>query len=602
MVEATFTGTGSLAQAIANGRRLLTDDPRAAAAQAREILRVNSGTRPALRLLADALRATGRTDEAARADLEAMERASTEPLLARAAASLARLQLSQAEHALRTHLRDDPDDPSALMMLAQVAGQVGIYGEAEKLLRRVLDRLPGFVEGQLALARLLVGRNRPAEARDLHAALQERDPDNPAVLRSMASLLADLGDYTEALAIHERLTALAPDDADVRIGHAHLLKTVGRSAEAIAAYERALTIRPDHGEAWWSLANLKTFPFEPRHVAAIREAIARGGGDQANRLHLHFALGKALEDAGDYAESFLHYDEGNRLRRAMLAYDPDRTTAEVRRTKAILDAGFFAERRGWGDPSEEPIFVLGLPRSGSTLVEQILASHSMVEGTSELPYVQALVRALVAERWQAPGAAWPDLLGDLDAKAFRALGRDYLSRAAVHRKTASPRFIDKMPNNWADLGFIHLILPHARIVDVRRDPLDCCFSNFRQHFARGQSYAYSQREIGRFYCDYVDLMDHFDRMLPGRVHHVRYEELVDDPEREVRRLLDCLGLPFEDACLRFHESRRAVRTASAEQVRRPINRDGIGQWRNYEPWLGPLKDALAPVLRAAPGS
>jgi hypothetical protein len=330
-------------------------------------------------------------------------------------------------------------------------------------------------------------------------------------------------------------------------------------------------------------------------------ALAKPGLGDDDRLHLHFALGKALEDRGEAESAFAHYSQGNRLRRSALRYDADETERLVERAIALFTPAFLAERDGLGCPAPDPIFILGMPRAGSTLVEQILASHSKVEGTMELPDIPALARRLDGRSaGGAGGLRYPDSLATLTAAQLSKLGEDYLERTRIQRKTGRPLFVDKMPNNWIHAGFIHLILPRARIIDARRHPLDCTFSNFKQHFARGQSFTYDQVELGLYYRAYVRLMAHFDKVLPGRVHRVIYERMVEDPEGETRHLLDRLGLPFEPACLRPHENARAVRTASSEQVRRPINRDGLDRWRPFEPWLGPLKKALGPVLDAYP--
>jgi tetratricopeptide (TPR) repeat protein len=380
------------------------------------------------------------------------------------------------------------------------------------------------------------------------------------------------------------------------MSYGHALKTVGRQQDGIAAYRRALDLAPSLGEVWWSLANLKTVPFTDADVAAMEEALTRPGLAAEDLYHLHFALGRAYEERKAFEASFRQYDEGNRLRREAIGFDIAEFESFIADSKRLFTAGFFAERAGMGCPDPDPIFILGMPRSGSTLVEQILASHSMVEGTMELPDIPALARRLGLGKPGADGAAYPGCLADLDAEALAALGREYLERTRIQRKTDRPYFIDKLPNNWAHAGLIRLILPNARIVDARRHPLDCCFSNFKQHYARGQGFSYSLDDMGRYYRSYVDLMAHMDAVLPAPPYRVIHERLVDDPEGEIARLLDHLGLPFEPACLAFHETERAVRTASSEQVRRPINRAGIGQWKPYEPWLDPLKAALGPVL------
>jgi tetratricopeptide (TPR) repeat protein len=373
-----------------------------------------------------------------------------------------------------------------------------------------------------------------------------------------------------------------------------------RRDEGVEAYRRSITLEPAFGEAYWSLANLKTFRFEPAEIAAMEAKVADSTVKDVDRLHLEFALGKAYEDAGDWATSFSHYEKANALQRARFRYDPDHNSERLRRLKAIFTREFFAARAGAGCPSPDPIFIVGLPRAGSTLLEQILSSHSRVEGTMELPEIIAIARELRAQSGSQAVGAYTDRLAALDAALLRELGERFLANTRVYRKSGRPFFIDKMPNNFLHIGLIHLVLPNARIIDARRHPLACCISNYRQHFASGQRFAYDLADLGRYYRDYVELMAHFDAVLPGRVHRVIYERLVEDTEAEVRRLLDYCGLPFEDACLRFFENERAVRTPSSEQVRQPIYREAVDQWRRYETWIGPLKDALGPALSAYP--
>ncbi len=384
------------------------------------------------------------------------------------------------------------------------------------------------------------------------------------------------------------------------MSYGHALKTHGREADSIKAYERSIELLPSLGEAYWSLANLKTLRFTAAQIEAMRTQLARADIADEHRFHLHFALAKALEDSGAYAESFQHYAQGNRLRRAGIQYSADDVTAQTQRSKSLLTADFFARRRGYGHPSPAPIFIVGLPRAGSTLIEQILSSHSLVEGTMELPDIPALARSVMqAARLEGP-ARYPEPLLSLDEQQCHALGERYLAGTRIQRKSDAPFFIDKLPNNFTHLGLIQLALPNAKIIDARRHPLGCCFSGFKQHFARGQNFTYGLEDIGRYYHDYVELMSHFDKALPGRIHRVFYEKMIEDTEGEVRRLLEYCGLPFEPGCLRFYENERAVRTASSQQVRQPIYRGGLEQWRHYEPWLQPLKTALGPILDRYP--
>jgi hypothetical protein len=332
----------------------------------------------------------------------------------------------------------------------------------------------------------------------------------------------------------------------------------------------------------------------------VRAALGRNDLTADDRLHFEFALGKALEDAASYEESFAHYAVGNAIRREHHRHNADEHTAYVRRSKALYTTDFFAARAGAGAPASDPIFILGLPRAGSTLLEQILASHSLVEGTMELPDIPAIAHELAGRTAKDAEPRYPQVISGLTHAELRALGERYLAATRVQRKGSAPFFIDKMPNNCLNVGLIHLILPNAKIIDARRHPLGCCFSAFKQHFARGQNFSYALDDVGRYYCDYVELMAHFDAVLPGRIHRVFYERMIEDTEREVRRLLASCGLPFEEQCLRFYENNRAVRTASSEQVRQPIFHEGVDHWRHYEAWLGPLKEVLGPVHECYP--
>ncbi len=499
--------------------------------------------------------------------------------------------LRRAEQLLRPRLKDDPFDVAAIRMMAELAGRLGRYRDAEALLRRALELAPGFGPARANLATVLHRQNRSDEALVELDRLLAEEPDNPTHANLKAAASARLGEFDEAIALYEAVLERAPDQPKIWMSYGHVLKTVGRQAEAIAAYRRAIVIRPGLGEVWWSLANLKTVSFADEDVAAMTAALASPGLSDEDRLHLHFALGKALEDRGSAEASFGHYVRGNAIRREQLPYAPEDTDEQVRRAKSIYTPSFYAARQGWGCPAPDPIFILGMPRAGSTLIEQILASHSQVEGTMELPDIPALA---------ARTGSGDTPVDQLTAEQVRKLGEEYLERTRIQRKTDRPFFIDKLPNNWAHVGLIRLILPNAKIIDARRHPLASCFSNFKQHFARGQSFTYGLRDVGLYYASYVELMAHFDRVLPGHIHRIIYERLVDHTEAEIRALLDAMQLPFEEGCLRFWETDRAVRTASSEQVRRPINRDGLEPWKPYEPWLGELKDALGDVLSDYP--
>jgi tetratricopeptide (TPR) repeat protein len=595
-------GQASVADALRHGTRLLREDARLAAEQAREILAVSPGNADAYRLLGAALRRGGEDEAAEQAEIDAISVSIGDPALVAAAEALLDNDLPAAETLLRARLHEKPLDVAAIRMMAELAGRIGRFADAENLLRRALELAPAFAAARANLATVLYKQNRPAEAVAELDRLETGGEAAEAHRNLKAAALGRIGGYDEAIAIYEDVLARMPAQPKVWMSYGHVLKTVGRQADSIAAYRRAIAIAPGLGEVWWSLANLKTVEFGAGDIAAMETALGAPDLGEEDRLHLHFALGKALEDLGRAEPAFAHYAEGNRIRRAQLHYDPDEISAHVRRSIALFTAEFLAARADWGEPAPDPVFILGMPRAGSTLIEQILASHAEVEGTMELPDVAALAKRLGQRKAKTEASAYPEGLAGLDAPALAALGRDFLESTRVQRKTGKPYFIDKMPNNWLHVGLIRLILPRAKIIDARRHPLACCFSNFKQHFARGQGFTYDQAELGRYYRDYVTLMAHFDAVQPGLVHRVIYEEMVADPEAEVRKLLAFLGLPFDPACLKFYDNERAVRTASSEQVRRPINREGLDVWRSYEPWLGPLEEALGPVLDAYPGA
>jgi Flp pilus assembly protein TadD len=499
-------------------------------------------------------------------------------------------RLNEAEPLLRSRLKDDPFDVAAIRMMAELAGRIGRYKDAENLLRRALDLAPGFTAAHANLATVLYRQNRAVEALEQLDLLREIEPNHSGHANLKAAALGRIGDYQEALDLYEEVLANIPDQPKIWMSYGHTLKTVGRQEDCIKAYRQAIDVMPSLGEVWWSLANLKTVRFDDGDVAAMEAQIARTDLSREDRFHLHFALGRAYEERAQAKAAFDHYARGNELRSEDLGYDPAEITQHVVATRTLFTTAFLKARAGQGCASPDPIFILGMPRAGSTLIEQILSSHSQVEGTMELPDIPVLFRTL------GGAEEWPARLAALTAQDLHSLGEAFLDRTAIQRKTSKPYFIDKLPNNWMSVGFIHLILPNARIIDARRHPMDCCFSNFKQHFAKGQGFSYSLEHMARYYRDYVTLMDHFDMVLPERIVRVIHENLIDDSDREISRLLTSLDLPFEENCLRFHENDRAVRTASSEQVRRPINRDGVDQWKPFEAWLGPLKDVLGPNL------
>lgn len=515
------------------------------------------------------------------------------PALIDAALALAEDRLHDAEPLLRSRLRDAPTDVAAIRMMAELAARIGRLKDSEALLKRALELAPTFGAARANLATVLYKQNRFPEALEQLDAVLAEGGDNPSQQNLKAAALGRIGGYDEAIGLYSELTGRFPEQAKLWMSYGHMLKTVGDQEASIAAYRQALKIEPALGEVWWSLANLKTVRFSDDDVTAMDAALTAAGLAQEDAFHLHFALGKANEERGDHEVAFKHYARGNHLRAEELAHDPDVVTALVDQVILQFKPKFIEARIG--HPAKDPIFIVGMPRAGSTLIEQILSSHSMVEGTMELPDIPAM-----AMREGRDKGGWIEAVADMTADDLDRLGSEYVERTRIQRKSGKPFFIDKLPNNWSYLGFIRLILPNAKIVDARRHPLDCCFSNFRQHFAKGQSFSYDLTHMGRYYRDYVRAMAHFDSVLPGYVHRVIHEELLDNPEHEIRRLLDHLDMPFETACLSFHENKRAVRTASSEQVRRPINRDGVDQWKSYETHLGPLKAALGDLWKTYP--
>jgi tetratricopeptide (TPR) repeat protein len=628
------TQTGNLQTALAQAAKLLGARPALAEEQANEILKVVPGNAEAVLLLARARRlqgngkgarevlerltrihpnfpeayyelgeiltAMGETRLADDAYARAIRASVHNPRLIEAANALCENNLAVAERILREFLKTHPTDVAAIRMLAEVGARLRHYDDAEALLARALELAPSFMPARHNYAALLFRQNKADRALAEVDELLKGDPLNPSYRILRAACFSQINEYAKAERAYEDALKDFPDQPKSWMSLGHVRKTLGKQSEGIDAYRRAIALLPSLGEVYWSLANLKTFRFTAEEIAAMRHQLTCADLADEDRLHFEFALGKALEDQGAFEESFAHYKSGNALRRKTVHYDAENAATFMARLKRAFTREFFAMHEGTGCPAPDPIFVVGLPRSGSTLVEQILASHSRVEGTMELHDITVLSRSLGSWSLGDGEPAYPEVLAALPPERFRALGEDYLSRTQLRRKLGRALFVDKMPNNFMQIGFIHLILPNAKIIDARRQPMGCCFSNYKQHFAHGQAFSYDLESLGRYYRDYVELMAHFDAVLPGRVHRVFHENMVEDPEREIRALLAYCGLPFEEACLNFHETDRAVRTASSEQVRRPIFSEGVEQWRNYEPWLGPLKDALGAVLEKYP--
>jgi len=542
--------------------------------------------------LAQLHRAAGHTAEAEHAERFAKQIASLPPAIVTATSMFAEGETYAAEQVVRQFLQQHGDHIEGMRLLAQIGMKLDVLDDAEFLLESVLVFAPDYHAARYDYAVVLCRRHKYQKALEEIGKLRAIEPDNRAFRTVEANAWVGIGDHERALKLYRDLLEGSPRQEDLHLSIAHALKTMGRQAEAIESYRAAASSRPSFGDAYWSLANLKTYRFTDEELARMRAEEADPSTGLVDRYHLCFALGKALEDQGDYAESFGYYARGNGLKHHETRYKPEISERNTRMQKSVCTAEFFAARAGVGCPAPDPIFIVGLPRAGSTLLEQILSSHSQVEGTMELSDIPRLVARLQGREVQDSQPRYPAVLNDLTPEQLQKFGAKYLADTRIYR-TGKPFFIDKMPNNFRHVGLIHLILPNAKIIDARREPLACCFSNFKQLFANGQEFTYSLEDIGRYYRTYVELMQHWDAVLPRKVLRMQHEEVVADLEGGVRRLLEYCGLPFEAGCLEFWKTERNVRTASSEQVRRPIFKEGLDQWRNFEPWLGPLREVLS---------
>jgi predicted Zn-dependent protease len=572
----------------------LKDAPRAIDALLRAV-NINPALPMSWRMLEGVYRISGDTQNAATAAAHIATLARLPPEVVAATSLFSDGELAPAEQMIRAFLLRHGNHPEAMRLLARIGLARDVLDDAELLLEAVLTLAPDYRAARYDYADTLVRRHKYALAREQIGQLLALEPGNSEYRSLAATIAVGLGEHNKAIALYRDMLADAPGSPDVNLWLAHALKTVGRVPEAIDAYRAAAAARPDFGDAYWSLANLKTYRFTDEEMGQMRAAEAAPATQAADRYHLCFALGKALEDRGETAESWHYYARGNALKRSESRYRPEVLETNTRKQIGVCTRDFFARRSGWGCPEPDPIFILGLPRSGSTLLEQILASHSLVEGTQELADIQRIVVELQGREPDLDDPRYPAALADLSRDDFGRLGERYLSDTRAYR-TGKSFFIDKMPNNFRHVGLIHLMLPNARIIDARREPMSCCFSNLKQLFANGQEFTYGEEVIARYYRTYLELMQHWDEVLSGRVLRVHHEDVVVDLEGSVRRLLDHCGLAFEPACLDFHQNRRSVRTPSSEQVRQPIFRDGLDQWKKYEPWLGSLRDTLGDAL------
>ncbi len=538
------------------------------------------------------LGASGRERSAVhlKVQLEALQRL-PQPL--RAVMELtAQNKLLKAEELCRRYLQQHPDDVAGMRLLADIGVRLGVLEDAEFLLESAVAFAPDNLQVQMEYVQVLRKRQKFQAALEQAEKLLQMHPDNPQIMSICAIEHMQTGAYDEAMRLLDEVLVRVPGDARTLVTYGHALKTRGRTEEAIARYRDAMTQHPEHGEAYYSLANLKTYRFddaEVEHMASVETNVNLGFMD---RTYLDFALAKAYEDRGEHDLAFSYYAKGNTLKKAQSRYDADKMHDELAAIRRVCDEAFFTARQGWGCAQPDPIFVVGLPRAGSTLLEQILSSHSQVDGTLELPNILSL-----SQRLRRRSGGYPEVLHTLTTDECMAFGDAYIEDTRIHRAGA-PFFVDKMPNNFRHIGLIKLILPNAKIIDARREPMACCFSGFKQLFAEGQEFSYDLEDIGRYYRDYENLLAHWDEVLPGYVLRVQHEDVVADLEAQVRRILDFCGLPFEEACLRYYETERNIRTPSSEQVRQPIFTDSVEQWRHFEPWLEPLKSALSGEVHA----
>ena len=573
---------------------VLRDAPRAIDALLHAV-NINPALPSSWNLLEGLYRMTGDAANAATAASHVATLKRLAPDVVRATSHFSDGELDPAEQIIRTYLLKVGNDVEGMRLLARIGLAREVLDDAEILLEAVLKVAPDYRAARYDYACVLFERHLYKRACEEIEKLLAIDPDHLDYRTLYASASVGLGEHDRAIALYRKLLQDAPGAADLHLSLAHSLKTQGRQTDAIDAYRAATAARPNFGDAYWSLANLKTYRFDDDEIVRMHTEEASPATPLVDRYHLNFALGKAFEDRGDYAQSWRHYEQGNALKRSESRYRPDIIETNTRRQIEVCTRELFEGRANVGDPSPDPIFIVGLPRAGSTLLEQILASHSQVEGTQELADIPRIVLDLQGRDLNLDDPRYPGVLADMQPEDFRKLGEKYLRDTRIYRGN-KPYFIDKMPNNFRHLGLIHLMLPNAKIIDARREPMACCFSNLKQLFATGQEFTYSIEDIARYYRTYLDLMQHWDEVLPGRVLRVYHESVVDDLESNVRRILDFCGLPFEPACLEFHKTERSVRTASSEQVRRPIFRDGVDQWVKYEPYLDPLKDMLGDAL------
>jgi tetratricopeptide (TPR) repeat protein len=566
-------------------------DPAASLSAYLQAVNLNAALPASWRALSILFRAAGRTEEAEMAAGHVAKLQKLAPAVVTASSMFADGETHAAEQVIREYLKTSPRDVEAMRLLARIGIELEVLDDAEFLLESVLAFSPAYHLARHDYVRVLLKRHRNVKALEESRILLRADPENRDFRAVYASSCLALANYDEAIKTYRALAEEAPEAADLHLSIGHALKTLGRQQEAVTSYRTAAQVRPSFGDSYWSLANLKTYRFSDAELAQMQAQEADEGITLVDRYHLCFALGKAFEDREDYEISFGFYERGNALKKSEIRYRPETTEQNAQLQMDVVTQAMLAARKDAGCARPDPIFIVGLPRAGSTLLEQILASHSQVEGTMELADIPRLALRLQGRNNDAEAPAYPAILKTLSAEQLRGFGEKYLADTEVYR-SGKAFFIDKNPNNFRHLGLIHLILPNAKIIDARRDPMACCFSNFKQLFASGQEFTYDLQDIARYYKSYLRLMAHWDIVMPGKILRVQHENVVLDLETSVRRLLDFCGLPFEPQCLEFYKTERSVRTASSEQVRRPIYTEGLDQWQRFDPYLGPLKKAL----------
>lgn len=572
----------------------LRDAPRAIAAFLQAV-KFNPALMASWIMLERLYRISGDTARAAWAAEQVSNLERLPPEVVRAGKLFSDGELTAAENILRAYLVRGGYHVEALRLLARIESQCNAFEDAEEHIEAALKLAPNYRAAALDYCRILLNQQKSLRALEVVDAMLKLDPRDADLRRMYAAACVGLGRHQSAIEMYRQLLTESPESSDMYVALGHPLQSIGRQKDAIDCFRKAAAIQPGFGDAYWSLANLKTYCFSQKEIEHMRVEESEPSANLVDRYHLCFALGKAYEDRGEYAESWKFYDRGNALKRAEIRYSPEIAEISTHKQIEVCTPEFMSARVGVGAPDIDPIFVVGLPRSGSTLVEQILASHSQVDGTQELPDIPLIVHGIERSRRDLGSPCYPGVLADLASVEFRKLGERYITDTRCHRGD-KPFFVDKMPNNFRHIGLIHLILPNAKIIDVRREPMACCFSNLKQLFASGQEFTYSIEDIACYYASYLELMRHWDAVLPGRVLRVCYEDLVDDLAGNVHRILDFCELELELACMEFYKSERNVNSASSEQVRKPIFRDGLLHWRNYEQWLHPLKEALGEAL------